>query len=105
MQNIIITDPETLQDYINAAVSKAIAEAIPAAIRKATRKPWLTGPEVCDLLGVSKRTLHHLRKTRRIPFSQSGRTISYPAEGIEKYLQANRIKARIESDLTHKTTL
>ena len=91
---VFIPTRNDLEQIVNNAVTAAIAEAIPGAIRKATIKPWLTKDDLIDLTGWSDRTITHMRQSRQIPFSQHGRKILYPADGIEAFLRDNRIKTR-----------
>ena len=95
MQTFIATTRADIEQIVNNAVTAAIAAAIPGAIRKATRKPWLNTDEVMEVLNVSRRSLQHLRDTRAIEFTQRGRKVLFPAEGVEAYLNKNRIKTRI----------
>lgn len=50
---------------------------------------WLTNKEVCELLGVSPRTLQRYRDEGRIAFSQIGATIRYKASDVEQFLRSN----------------
>lgn len=63
---------------------------------KAPNKQWLTRTELKELTGWSDRTLQHLRDSRQIPFSQHGRKILYPTDGIYKFLEENRVEVRGE---------
>jgi len=54
---------------------------------------WLTSDQVCQLLGISKRTLQNYRGNKIIPFSQISRKIYYKAEDINNYLERHYIKA------------
>lgn len=57
-------------------------------------KPWLTTEELMDLTGWSRRTFQYLRDQRKIPFSQLGRKILYPRDGVEEFLRENLIEKR-----------
>ena len=54
---------------------------------------WLTGDEVCHLLGISKRTLQNYRDKRIIPFTQIGRKIYYKASDVDDFLERYYIKS------------
>lgn len=83
------------KEELNAIVSKAVKEVfekeLPSMLRKAKRKPWINTDELMELTGWSRRTCQYLRDERRIPFTQEGRKILYPMDGIEKYLEGNKI--------------
>lgn len=89
--NTYIATKEELSDIVFKAVRKLFENELPTLIRKAKRKPWLTTEELMELTGWSRRTCQYLRDERRIPFSQEGRKILYPTEGIEEYLEGNKI--------------
>ncbi len=52
---------------------------------------------VCQLLGISKRTLQHYRDTRVLPFVQIGHKCYYKRENVERLLC-------VKSDKTAYTT-
>lgn len=56
-------------------------------------KKWLTGDEVCHVLGISKRTLQNYRDQRRISFYQIGRKIYYKATDVDDLLERHHIKS------------
>jgi len=56
-------------------------------------KKWLTGDEVCHILGISKRTLQNYRDQRKIPFYQIGRKIYYKATDVDDLLERHHIKS------------
>ena len=47
---------------------------------------WLHNGDVCRLLGISKRTLHHYRDTSVLPFAQIGHKCYYKREDVERLL-------------------
>lgn len=57
---------------------------------------WLDTKEAAKALGISIRTLQEKRNRTEIPFSQSGNTIRYRAEDIQKYLMDHFIKSSHE---------
>ncbi len=89
-----IPTKEELSHVVYQAVQELFEKELPNLIRKAKRKPWLTTEELMELTGWSRRTCQYLRDERRIPFSQEGRKILYPMDGIEEYLMSNRIESR-----------
>lgn len=86
-----IASKEELNETVSEAVKELFNQELPSIIRKATRKDWLNTNELMELTGWSRRTIQYLRDERRIPFSQEGRRILYPTEGIEEYLRSNQI--------------
>jgi len=91
MQTYIV-DKEQINDAIKQAVREAVSELVPSLVRKATAKEFLTKDELMELTGWSSRTIQNLRDTRQIPFSQHGRKILYPYDGIVQFLKENHIK-------------
>lgn len=91
---IIITSPEQLEEIVQKAITEALKPLAFQTSQGTPNKKWLTGKEARELLNCSERSLQHLRDTRQIEFSQHARKIMYPAEGIQKFLQGNLVKAR-----------
>lgn len=89
--NAYIASKDELTDIVFQAVKELFQEELPNLIRKAKRKPWMNTEELMELTGWSRRTCQYLRDERRIPFSQEGRKILYPTDGIEEYLYGNKI--------------
>mgnify|MGYP000563181426 CR=1 FL=1 len=87
-----ISTKEELQEAVEEAVAEIIDKKLPSIIRKANRSEWLTTKELQALTGWSYRSQKHLRDTNQIPFSQHGRKIVYPTEGIEEFLRENEIR-------------
>lgn len=94
MPNTIITDTETIHQIVAEASEASVKKHLPPLIRAAVRKSYLTGDEVMDLTGWSRRTLQHLRDTRQLPFVQHGRKIVYPTVGVEEFLREHEVPAR-----------
>ena len=63
-----------------------------------TQERYLTNAEVCDLLKVSRRTLHRYRDEGRIAFSQVGATIRYKAADVERFLHDNYNPSFLKTD-------
>lgn len=86
-----ITSREELAEVVEDSIRKVLKEELPYIIRKARQKEWVNTNELMEFTGWSRRTIQYLRDERRIPFSQENRRILYPMEGIEEYLESNRI--------------
>ena len=52
-------------------------------------KQWLDNQDVCQLLDITKRTLHSYRERGLIPFSRIRHKILYRPEDVEKLLQSS----------------
>lgn len=89
--NVFITSKQDLKETVNDAVKQLIERELPSLIRKAQLKEWMNTDELMEFTGWSRRTIQYLRDKKRIPFSQEGRRILYPTDGIEKYLRSNQI--------------
>ncbi|MCH8475518.1 MAG: helix-turn-helix domain-containing protein [Opitutales bacterium] len=79
---------------IKKAATEAVLEHLPEIIRKSTHKEVLTKEELMKLTGWSSRSIQNLRDTRQIPFSQHGKKILYPYDGILEFMKKNHIKPR-----------
>ncbi len=51
-------------------------------------KPWLDNQDVCQMLGITKRTLQTYRESGLIPFSRIRHKVFYRPEDVEKLLQS-----------------
>ena len=89
-----IASKEELDALIKQAVTEAIEDVLPTLIQKATAKEFLTKDELMKLTGWSSRTIQNLRDTRQIPFSQHGRKILYPYDGIREFMNEHHIKPK-----------
>lgn len=89
--NIYLTSKEELKETVSKAVKEFCKQELPSILRKASRKEWINTDELMELTGWSRRTIQYLRDKKRIPFSQEGRRILYPMDGIEAYLKENQI--------------
>lgn len=49
---------------------------------------WLDNQEVCDILGISKRTLQEYRAKGLLPFGRIKNKLFYKPEDVEKVLQS-----------------
>ena len=52
-------------------------------------KKWLDNQDVCDTLGISKRTLQTYREKGLLPFSRIKHKLFYKPEDVEKLLQSS----------------
>lgn len=51
------------------------------------RDGWIDSPDVCRILGISKRTLQTWRNNGKIPFSMLGGKVYFHQSDIDKLLQ------------------
>ena len=87
---IISMDIRTF-DALMARV-KAIEEKTDSLCKKQEDlglKKWLDNQEVCDILGISKRTLQTYREKGLLPFSRIRHKIFYKPEDVGKLLQSS----------------
>lgn len=52
-------------------------------------KTWLDNQDVCQMLGITKRTLQTYRERGLIPFSRIRHKVFYKPEDVEKLLQSS----------------
>lgn len=90
--SIQISLNEDLLRKVTEAIKEAIKEELPS-YQDSFRKDWLSTEEVMEMLNVSRRTVQNYRDEGKIPYTQNGRKILYPREGIEEFLRKNMIKA------------
>ena len=94
MSATIVVERDAIKELVSEAVREAVSKELPALVRDAARKPYLTRDELQELTGWSVRTIVHLRQSRQIPFTQHGRKILYPTDGILSFLRENHVKPR-----------
>lgn len=61
-------------------------------------KKWLDNQEVCDILGISKRTLQEYRAKGLLPFGRIKNKLFYKPEDVQRLLDLNYhplIKSRL----------
>lgn len=73
-------------------LEKLVVQAVARAIDKKLRKPVYTIEEVCDMFGVTKRSLQYLRDTRKIGYIKEGKKILFRAEDLDAFFRANYVK-------------
>ena len=54
------------------------------------KEEWWTNQEVCQLLGISLRTLQSYRDKGIIPYSQVGHKCHYKVSDIERFIEENK---------------
>lgn len=84
-------DNDTMEQ-LASAVKEAVREQLPH-LKDTFQKDWLTTEDVMDMMSVSRRTIQNYRDEGKIPYTQQGRIILYPRQGIEEFLRDNMIKA------------
>lgn len=52
-------------------------------------KDWLDNQDVCQILGISKRTLQSYRENGLLPYSRVEHKIRYAPEDVQKLLQSS----------------
>ena len=64
-----------------------------AALRKRSEskelKEWLDGQDVCEILGITKRTVQTLRETGKLGFTMIAHKVYYRSEDVKKFLDAS----------------
>ena len=78
---------KTLMNRLEVLVEK-IETTCPGNEEKAIQK-WLDNQDVCDILGISKRTLQTYREKGLLPFSRIRHKIFYKPEDINRLLQSS----------------
>ncbi len=73
-------------------LEELVVQAVSRAIDKKLRKPVHTIEEVCDMFGVTKRSLQYLRDTKKLGYIKEGKKILFRAEDLEAFFQAHYVK-------------
>lgn len=89
-----VAERKELEHYFDDRIRKILKEEIPKLLKNLGKKEWLTKKELMELTGWSSRTVQYMRDEKRIPFSQHGRKILYPRQGIIDFLEAHYIAPR-----------
>ncbi len=89
-----VAERKELELYFDKVLRNIIRDEVPKLIQELGKKEWLTKTELEKLTGWSGRTIQHMRDTRQIPFSQHGRKILYPRDGILSFLKDNYIQPK-----------
>lgn len=86
---VYIPTEQKLKELIEETVLSVFEDKLPQVLRQAKKKPWMNTKEAMEFLGVNRRQLQYLKDKKKIPFSQSGRKIFYPTQGLENWLKDN----------------
>jgi excisionase family DNA binding protein len=89
---MIIIDKKQIKDLVSEAIREAIEPHIEKMGAVPKMKPVYTVDEVCQMFGVSKRHLQHLRDTHQIGFIQNGRKILFRAEDLYDFFNNHTVK-------------
>ena len=89
-----VAERKELELYFDKVLRSIIRDEVPKLIQELGKKEWLTKQELMKLTGWSSRTIQHMRDSKQIPYTQHGRKILYPREGIMKFLEANYIRPK-----------
>lgn len=84
-------DTDLLQNF-ETLIKEAVKEQLPS-MKNSFQKNWLSTEEVMEMMNVSRRTVQNYRDEGKIPYTQDGRKILYPRDGVEDFLRANMVKA------------
>jgi len=86
-----IPTKEELVTTVSRAVEQAVTQRLPEIIKRAARKDYYTIPEVCEMLGVSRRHLQYLRDSGQLSYVKTGRKIYFKTEDLETFFDENYI--------------
>jgi excisionase family DNA binding protein len=79
---------------------KATAQRV-AALRKRSEskelKEWLDSQDVCEILGVTKRTVQTLRETGKLGFTMITHKTYYRREDVKKFLDASLTRKEVRN--------
>lgn len=89
-----VAERKELELYFDKVLRSIIRDEVPKLIQELGKKEWLTKKELMKLTGWSSRTIQHMRDSKQIPYTQHGRKILYPREGIMNFLEANYIRPK-----------
>jgi len=84
-------DADLLQNF-ETLIKEAVKEQLPS-MKNSFQKNWLSTEEVMEMMNVSRRTVQNYRDEGKIPYTQDGRKILHPRDGVEDFLRANMVKA------------
>ena len=72
-----------------------------AALRKRSEskelKEWLDSQDVCEILGVTKRTVQTLRETGKLGFTMITHKVYYRREDVKKFLDASLTRKEVRN--------
>ena len=85
---------KTLTEHVDESVRHAIRQELPQAIRTATRPEYVTRSEAAEYLGRSVRSVDHLRKSGRLPWSKRGGKVVLRTDDLDMFVEAGRVAAK-----------
>ena len=72
-----------------------------AALRKRSKskelKEWLDSQDVCETLGVTKRTVQTLRETGKLGYTMIAHKVYYRREDVKKFLDASVTRKEVRN--------
>ena len=72
-----------------------------AALRKRSEskelKDWLDSQDVCEILGVTKRTVQTLRETGKLDFTMIAHKTYYRREDVKKFLETSVTRKEVRN--------
>ena len=72
-----------------------------AALRKRSEskelKEWLDSQDVCEILGVTKRTVQTLRETGKLGYTMIAHKVYYRREDVKKFLDASVTRKEVRN--------
>jgi len=79
---------------------QATAQRI-TALRKRSEskelKEWLDSQDVCEILGVTKRTVQTLRETGKLGYTMIAHKVYYRREDVKKFLDASVTRKEVRN--------
>ena len=71
------------------------ASTLPSEFRASGGSPprLLTSNQVCEILGISLKTLQRLRRKKSIPYIIFGKTVRYRPVAVERFVSAREVVA------------
>ncbi len=92
---------------IEARIYAAMMERFQATVRKVAAlskyseskelKEWLDSQDVCEILGVTKRTVQTLRETGKLGYTMIAHKVYYRREDVKKFLDASVTRKEVRN--------
>jgi carbamoylphosphate synthase small subunit len=60
-------------------------------------KEWLDSQDVCEILGVTKRTVQTLRETGKLAYTMIAHKVYYRPEDVKKFLDASVTRKEVRN--------
>lgn len=83
-----------VREEVGPAVRDALDDALPGAIRAASTPAYLSREGAAEYIGRSVRSLDHLRKSGRLPYSKRGRRVVIATADLDAFLAEGHVPAR-----------